>query len=131
MATYRINKSKENPYVIMNKDFLKRPDLSMQSKGLLAYLLSLPDDWKIKREELPKHFSNGIGAISATIQELVKAGYIRRFQKRDEDNRFSDMIYDIFENPVPTAKEHPAPQGLFRDTESASRFSCHGKGSAY
>ncbi len=131
MSIYRINKSKENPYVIMNKDFLKRPDLSMQSKGLLAYLLSLPDDWKIKRDELPKHFQNGIGAISATLQELIKTGYIRRSQERDKERRFSDMIYDIFETPAPTGKDDSIPQSAFRETEAVSRLSSHGKGSAY
>ena len=117
--------------MIMNKDFLKRPDLTMQSKGLLAYLLSLPDEWKIRRDELPKHFQNGIGAISATLQELIKTGYIRRFQERDKERRFSEMIYDIFETPSPTEKDDSIPQSPFRDTESASRLPSHGKGSAY
>lgn len=123
MPTYRINKSKENPYVVMNKDFLKRSDLSLQAKGLLAYLLTLPDDWKIKREELPKHFSNGIGAISATIQELIKSGYIRRFQGRDEEKKFSEIIYDIFETPSIPEKHYSEPQSDFRVTVPVSRES--------
>lgn len=44
MATYRINKDKDNPYVMMNKGFIQNPYLSMQAKGLLAYFLSLPND---------------------------------------------------------------------------------------
>ena len=115
MSTYRINKNKENPYVTINKDFLKRPDMSMRAKGLLAYLLSLPDDWQIKRKELTCHFSNGLESISAALQELVKTGYIVRFQIRDDDKRFSEMIYDVYETPHLQGTE---PQTGFREPES-------------
>ncbi|HBM17423.1 MAG TPA: hypothetical protein DD381_13935 [Lentisphaeria bacterium] len=90
----------------------------MRAKGLLAYLLSLPDDWQINRKELTGHFSNGIESISAALQELVKSGYIVRFQIRDESQRFSEMIYDVFETPHLQEWE---PQSDFREPESRDR----------
>jgi hypothetical protein len=56
VAVFRIQKDKENPYVILNKQFLHEPILTAKAKGILAYLLSLPDDWKIYESELIKHF---------------------------------------------------------------------------
>ncbi|MCF7791585.1 MAG: helix-turn-helix domain-containing protein [Victivallales bacterium] len=99
MATYRINKDKDNPYVMMNKEFIQNPYLSMQAKGLLAYFLSLPNDWEIRRTELTGHFSNGIRSISNVINELIKAGYITRVQTRKENNCFGEVRYDVFEIP--------------------------------
>jgi hypothetical protein len=98
MATYRIKKDL-SPYVVLNKDFLINTELSMQSKGLLAYLLSLPDDWTVNRQELPRHFKNGIGAISSALKELINAGYIIRSQKRVKGYRFGESVYDVYEAP--------------------------------
>ncbi len=98
MATYRIKRD-SSPYVILNKGFLNNPEMSMQSKGLLAYLLSLPDDWIINRRELPRHFSNGLGAISTALKELIRVGYITRSQERAKGQKFGEVIYDVFETP--------------------------------
>ena len=102
----------------INKEFLKRPDMSMRAKGLLAYLLSLPDDWQIKRKELTSHFTNGLESISSALQELVNTGYIVRFQIRDDSQRFSEMIYDVFETPH---LQIESPQKAFREAESRDR----------
>ena len=93
MATYRINKNRDNPYVILNSGFLKRPDLSMKAKGLLAYFLSLPNDWKIIRKELPSNFKDNITAVNNAIKELEGSGYILRHQKRNEFLNFYVQIF--------------------------------------
>ena len=102
MATYRIKKD-SNPYVVLNKGFLNDSNLSMQSKGLLAYLLSLPDDWRVNRRELSRHFTNGLGSISTALKELVKAGYITRNQERSKGQKFAEVVYDVYE--IPQKKE--------------------------
>ena len=87
MATYRINKNKDNPYVVLNNQFLRRSDLSMKAKGLLVYFLSLPNDWKIVRKELPSHFSDKITSITNVIKELKVKGYVVRHQKRTKSQK--------------------------------------------
>jgi len=99
MATYRISKNRDNPYVMINKGFIQNPSLTMQAKGLLAYLLSLPNDWEVRRKELPRHFKNGIRSISNVINELISAGYIKRNQARKGNNCFGEVKYDVFEDP--------------------------------
>ena len=115
MATYRINKNKDNPYVMMNREFIQNPSLSMQAKGLLAYFLSLPNDWEIRRTELTGHFANGIRSISNVINELIQSGYITRTQTRKKNNCFGEVQYDVFE--IPHLSEEAAdafPQRGFR-----------------
>lgn len=42
----RVKKRPSN-FVMMDKTFLEDDRLSYKAKGLLAYLLSKPDDWKV------------------------------------------------------------------------------------
>ena len=84
---------------MLNNEFLKRSDLSMKAKGLLAYFLSLPNNWKIVRKELPNNFKDNITAVNTAIKELEKSGYIIRYQKRNKQQRFEGIVYDIYETP--------------------------------
>ena len=43
MATFRVNKDKN--YTTINNTGLKDKRLSWKAKGILAYILTLPDDW--------------------------------------------------------------------------------------
>ena len=53
MAIKRVKK--EMNYTIINNTGLKDKSLSLKAKGLLAYMLSLPDDWIFYETELIKH----------------------------------------------------------------------------
>lgn len=98
MSMFRIQKNKDNPYVILNKGFLNNPKLSAKAKGLLAYLLSLPDDWQIYENELVKHFKDGRDSLRSGIQELVKEGYIERVRMRNDDGTLGAYEYSVYED---------------------------------
>mgnify|MGYP002508876910 CR=1 FL=1 len=53
-----------------------------KAKGLLAIMLSLPDDWNYSTRGLAAICKEGVEAIGNTIKELEKAGYIVRRQLR-------------------------------------------------
>jgi hypothetical protein len=94
---FRIQKNKENPYVMLNKEFLQNPNLSAKAKGILAYLLSLPDDWQIYENELITHFKDGRDSIRAGIKELVDIGYIERERTRNENGTLGAYNYSVYE----------------------------------
>lgn len=93
----RVQKDKHNPYVILNKQFLQDVKLSWKAKGILAYLLSLPDDWKIYEEELANHSNDGIKALKSGIKELLEAGYIQREKIRNAHGQYSGWEYCVEE----------------------------------
>ncbi|MCY6957854.1 helix-turn-helix domain-containing protein [Clostridium brassicae] len=99
MSVIRVNKDKNNPYLLMNKTGLNDERLSWKAKGLLAYLLSLPDDWKIYIEELSKHSKDGVKSTSSGIKELIENGYVERSILKDEENKFAGYEYVIAETP--------------------------------
>jgi uncharacterized phage protein (TIGR02220 family) len=97
MATIKRAK-RDTPFVIIDKTALQDNRLSWKAKGLLAYLLSLPDDWKVYVKELSKHATDGRDATNTAIKELIKVGYITRERVRGEDGQFTGWDYTVTEN---------------------------------
>ena len=98
MDTKFIKTKKEKNYTVLDNTFIKDTRLSWKAKGLMTYLLSLPDDWTIHLSEIEKHASDGKSALRSAINELKEFGYLKAEQKR-ENNRFAEMVYIIIENP--------------------------------
>lgn len=100
MSIFRIQKDKSNPYVMINRECLKDKRLSAKAKGILAYLLSLPDNWRLYETELTRHFTDGRDSIRSGIKELIRAGYISRGnRRRDDQGRLKEYEYSVYETP--------------------------------
>lgn len=78
---------KNKNFTILNNEFLKRKDLSWKAKGILAYVLSLPDDWKINMNEIVKNATDGRDSFRSGWKELKEAGYIDRYPVKDKDTK--------------------------------------------
>lgn len=88
---------KNTGYTIMSNIHLKDMELSLKSKGLLSFMLSLPPNWDFSVEGLTKVVKEGYDAIDSAIKELIRHNYIFREESRQEKGRFK-YIYHIFEN---------------------------------
>ena len=78
---YRVVKN-EN-YSVISNGFIRRKDLSWKAKGILTYILTLPDDWKINLNEITTHATDGEKSFRSGWKELETAGYIKRYPVRD------------------------------------------------
>ena len=104
----RISKDKENPYVMINKNVMQDERLSWKARGLMGYLLSLPDDWVLYTEELEKHSEkDGRESLASGIKELIKYGYIAREQAREKKGSFGLWTYVVVEAPPSTENGFP------------------------
>lgn len=110
MDTKFIKTKKEKNYTVLDNTFIKDTRLSWKAKGLMTYLLSLPDDWTIHLSEIEQHATDGKSALRSAINELKEFGYLKAEQKR-ENNRFAEMVYIIIENP-------DSPYTDFQQTEN-------------
>ncbi|PGS79282.1 phage replication protein [Bacillus cereus] len=97
MATFRVNKDKN--YTAINNTGLKDTRLSWKAKGILAYILTLPDDWIFYMEEVTKHSTDGIASLKAGMKELKECGYVKRFPIKGEDGKISRWEMIIYEVP--------------------------------
>ena len=97
--TYFIRHSKQRDYTVMNNTFLRDDKLSWKAKGLFAYILSLPEDWKIYLNELQTHATDGETSLRSAIKELTDNGYIVQKRLKDDKGRWASYVYQIIENP--------------------------------
>lgn len=95
----RVQKNKENPYLILNKTCINDANLSWGAKGLHTYLVSLPDDWTIYVSELTKHTSSGRDHTYTLIKELMKFGYMQRFEYRQK-GKVKASNYCVYETTI-------------------------------
>ena len=98
MAIVR-GKRKTN-FTIIGNAGLKDKRLSLKAKGLLAYMLSLPDDWVFYETELMDHSKDGRDAIRSALKELEKSGYLIRHQKREDNGKFGQKEWSVWDEPT-------------------------------
>lgn len=94
-----IRVEKSNNFSVINNEFLRRDDLSWKAKGIMAYLLTLPDDWTVYTEEIAKHSKDGRDGFLAGWRELKKHGYVERFPVK-EAGKIVRWETVVRENPV-------------------------------
>ena len=97
MQIYRAEKNKD--YTIMSNAHLKDGRLSLKAKGLLSYMLSLPDDWKFSTRGLVAHCREGANSVRVALKELEAAGYLRRTRIRSGNGSFAEEEWEIHEIP--------------------------------
>jgi len=94
---FRTIKNKENPYSIIPNAIINNPNLSYKAKGILIYLISKPDGWEVKLEDIAKHSKDGLDAVRSGVNELVKAGYIIRRRIRNKDGKMAGWESLVYE----------------------------------
>ena len=99
----RDNNKTKNFTAVYNEVF-QSDGVSARAKGLYGYIMTLPNDWKIYKDELFKHFSEGRDAMNKAFKELEELGYIHKKKVQDDVGRFSGWEYTIYETLTDTLK---------------------------
>lgn len=87
-----------NNFVMMDRAFLENEHLSWKAKGILAYLLSKPDNWKVIAGDLIHHATDGKGSVYKGLAELKAEGYYRKTPVRNEKGiiiRWDSVVFEI------------------------------------
>lgn len=96
MPVFRINKNSN--YTVMSNFHLRDKNLSFKAKGMLSFMLSLPEDWDYSLSGLCSVSKEGIRAIRSIIQELEENKYLEIKKFKDEKGLF-EYEYSIYEYP--------------------------------
>lgn len=72
-------KDKKDNFTTIDNAYLQNKKLSFKAKGIMTYILSLPDDWVIYIDQLIATSKDGEGSFRSGLDELIKAGYIKRY----------------------------------------------------
>jgi hypothetical protein len=92
-------KKRTHPYVMIDSRVLNDASLSWRAKGLHAYLLSKPDNWKVIFTDLVKHARDGSDAVRATLNELRDHGFAVLKSMRDDRGLWKGSEWTVFEWP--------------------------------
>ena len=94
-------KVKKNvPFSIIPNTILEDQRLSWKSKGLLCYLISRPDGWKVLIQDLIKRSTDGRDAVKTALAELRVAGYAEIIKERNEKGQVQGSFYQISDTPI-------------------------------
>jgi hypothetical protein len=101
-------------FTIIENSSIQDACLSYRARGVLAYLLSLPDGWVTDHRKLASFAVEGERAVLAALKELQTHGYLirRRFQDPTTGRWRTDT--ELVE--VPDASPQVAPSSGFRDS---------------
>lgn len=91
---------RETNFTIMSNVGLRDERLSWKARGLLAYMLSLPDDWVFYETELVKRAPDGLSGVRSGLKELEEHGFLVRVRERDENGRLKGSDWIIHDEPI-------------------------------
>lgn len=95
---YRVVKSANNPYVMIDRRPIDNPNLSFKAKGILTYLMSRPDGWEVSVADLINHAKDGEASTRAGMKELKDAGHFKYTRMRG-GGRITGWLIEVFEVP--------------------------------
>lgn len=98
-------------------------NLSFKAKGILAYLLSKPDNWRCVPKDLATNSCDGQKAIYSGLKELRSEGYMIKRPVRDKCNVIVSWEEVLFETPQESAKKIYRQQVARRSVNTAARRS--------
>ena len=102
-------KKRNTPFVQIDKRPLQNKKLSWKAKGILAYILSLPDNWQLYLNELKEHATDGRDSTSSGFKELIEAGYIVKSRIR-KAGQFKGFDYTVSDSPQTASPKTENPK---------------------
>lgn len=103
---------KKNPYVMISREMAQDKSISPKARGVLLYLLSLPDDWKIYHSQLCNGLGVGEDYVNSAMEELLNNGYAERTREKVK-GLFQPYQYKIYEfkKCLPDRENRPGSTG--------------------
>lgn len=114
-----IRSKKNKNFSVISNVIFRDKNISARAKGIFAYIMTLPDDWKLYKSELYTHFSEGEKAIDTAFKELEEFGYITKEKYRNKNNQFVGWNYTIIEISPITATIPETPISDLSETRKS------------
>lgn len=114
MSVFKIEKNKD--YTIMSNYHLRDRELSYKAKGLLSFMLSLPEDWDYSLNGLCAISKESKDGIRSILKELQEHHYIE-IEKVRGDKGYFEYNYLIYEIPhfKNVEKNNPGMENPYMD----------------
>lgn len=89
-------------YTPISNSVLQNKNLSFEARGLLSYILSLPEDWVLVKSVVQReHAGTGTFKFNKIWEELKQFGYIESEKVRDPlSGKFLGWCHMAYEEPI-------------------------------
>jgi hypothetical protein len=124
MANYGLGfrEKYDTGFVQIKNEMFGDQRLSFKAKGILGYLLSKPDGWKVINKDLQNHAKDGRESIDSGLKELKDMGYLVFHRTKKPDGTWGTPIYRYSDRPFFDPAEKPEIIKVpFDDEELAKR----------
>jgi hypothetical protein len=78
----------------------RNPTLSWKAKGLLAYVAGHAAGYELLVAQIVEDGAEGKDAVQSGLEELERAGYLRRTRRRNGDGTWGSYDYELTELPA-------------------------------
>jgi len=92
-------KRKKNGFTQISNSMLEDSRLSWRAKGLLSYMLSRPNNWKINKKDLLNKASEGRDAVQSVLNELKEYKYLHIYPAQREGGNLTGWVWEYDDEP--------------------------------
>src|SRR5689334_5346674 len=108
-SIFKIHRESRDKYATLENTTIRDHRISFKATGLLCYLLSLPEVWRVSQNHLSTVKTDGRDSVIAGFKELIAAGYIKKTHERiDGVTQGVWHVYEaaiLCESDIPISKE--------------------------
>jgi hypothetical protein len=94
-------------FTILQNDLVRSKDLTLEEKGMLSYLLSLPSNYVLYKYKLYEYLeADKKGSIDRVFKSLQDKNYICSVRVHSEDGTFQGWNHVVYDVPAtPTSRK--------------------------
>lgn len=107
-----------NNFLMIQNEALRDARLSLEARGLLAYMLTMQDDWQFSVEGLAAQTGTGRHTIMRILKELQSAGYLSIKKETNERGQFTGKAWTLHEVPEPVVRKTEVREPVLRENRS-------------
>ena len=97
--TVIIRRTVRRNFTTLPNELIRDGRLSWAALGLLVYVLSLPDDFRLRLSHLAKQKASGREATRSAAKLLEEAGYLTIRRQRGQRGRFAQTTWEVTDTP--------------------------------
>lgn len=128
MPIVRAIHDKDHPYTMLTNKFFSGQKMSLQAGMVAVYLLSKPDDWVIRIEDIANMFTNGSSSVRSAFDELKRLGHISSKAVRGSQ-RLEGWKITFYEDPAVNPDHNQQPAQTVETVEkSVQTLDCRKQG---
>lgn len=119
MTAIRSVRAAEGKFVQLANAAGQDPRLSLQARGIIFFVLSLPPGQAFTAKWLESQVPNGREAIRSALRELAECGYFRKTKRQNERGHW-EWEQVISDAPIASEETEPPSDGIPSSGEAAS-----------